>query len=328
MTEEELKKKIHAQDDERIFAVYEALRRGTPIGELHRQTKIDEWFLAKLWNLAAMERALRDEPLTEELYRTAKLLGFPDSAVRRLSGQEPPLALPASCKIVDTCGAEFEAETPYFYSSPGEEDEALPFLKRKASGKPVVLVFGSGPIRIGQGIEFDYASVHCVMALKRAGYEVAIVNNNPETVSTDFNTADRLYFDPLTAEDALRIVELEKPVGVVVAFGGQTSIKLTKPLAAAGVPILGTQPDGIDLAEDRGRFDALLEELGISRPSGRSVLTEQEALQAAHELGYPVLMRPSYVLGGQNMIIAFTDNDIREYMKCHPHSQPGRGCSH
>ena len=328
LTEEELKKKIHAQDDERIFAVYEALRRGTPIGELHRQTKIDEWFLAKLWNLAAMERALRDEPLTEELYRTAKLLGFPDSAVRRLSGQEPPLALPASCKIVDTCGAEFEAETPYFYSSPGEEDEALPFLKRKASGKPVVLVFGSGPIRIGQGIEFDYASVHCVMALKRAGYEVAIVNNNPETVSTDFNTADRLYFDPLTAEDALRIVELEKPVGVVVAFGGQTSIKLTKPLAAAGVPILGTQPDGIDLAEDRGRFDALLEELGISRPSGRSVLTEQEALQAAHELGYPVLMRPSYVLGGQNMIIAFTDNDIREYMKCHPHSQPGRGCSH
>ena len=314
LTEEELKKKIHAQDDERIFAVYEALRRSTPIGELHRQTKIDEWFLAKLWNLAAMERALRDEPLTEELYRTAKLLGFPDSAVRRLSGQEPPLALPASCKMVDTCGAEFEAETPYFYSSPGEEDEALPFLKRKASGKPVVLVFGSGPIRIGQGIEFDYASVHCVMALKRAGYEVAIVNNNPETVSTDFNTADRLYFDPLTAEDALRIVELEKPVGVVVAFGGQTAIKLTKPLAAAGVPILGTQPDGIDRAEDRGRFDALLEKLGISRPSGRSVLTEQEALQAANELGYPVLMRPSYVLGGQNMIIAFTDNDIREYM--------------
>ncbi len=314
LTEEELKKKIRAQDDERIFAVYESLRRGTPIGELHRQTKIDEWFLAKLWNLAAMERALRDEPLTEELYRAAKLLGFPDSAVRRLSGQKPPLALPASCKMVDTCGAEFEAETPYFYSSPGEEDEALPFLKRKASGKPVVLVFGSGPIRIGQGIEFDYASVHCVMALKRAGYEVAIVNNNPETVSTDFNTADRLYFDPLTAEDALRIVELEKPVGVVVAFGGQTAIKLTKPLAAAGVPILGTQPDGIDLAEDRGRFDALLEELGISRPAGRSVLTEQEALQAAHELGYPVLMRPSYVLGGQNMIIAFTDNDIREYM--------------
>lgn len=190
-----------------------------------------------------MERALREEKLTDSLYREAKLLSLPDTAVRRLSGQE--LApLPAACKMVDTCGAEFEAETPYFYSSPGEEDETLPFIRRRSSGKPVVLVFGSGPIRIGQGIEFDYASVHCVMALKRAGYEVAIANNNPETVSTDFNTADRLYFDPLTAEDALRIVELEKPVGVVVAFGGQTAIKLTKPPAAAGVPILGTQPDG------------------------------------------------------------------------------------
>ena len=314
LTPEELKKKIIAQDDERIFAVYEALSRGVTIGELHRFTKIDEWFLAKLWRLAAMERALREEKLTDSLYREAKLLGFPDTAVRRLSGQELPAPLPAACKMVDTCGAEFEAETPYFYSSPGEEDETLPFIRRRSSGKPVVLVFGSGPIRIGQGIEFDYASVHCVMALKRAGYEVAIANNNPETVSTDFNTADRLYFDPLTAEDALRIVELEKPVGVVVAFGGQTAIKLTKPLAAAGVPILGTQPDGIDLAEDRGRFDALLESLGISRPAGRAVLTEQEALKAANELGYPVLMRPSYVLGGQNMIIAFSDADIREYM--------------
>ena len=314
LTPEELKKKIIAQDDERIFAVYEALSRGVTIGELHRLTKIDEWFLAKLWRLAAMERALREEKLTDSLYREAKLLGFPDTAVRRLSGQELPAPLPAACKMVDTCGAEFEAETPYFYSSPGEEDETLPFIRRRSSGKPVVLVFGSGPIRIGQGIEFDYASVHCVMALKRAGYEVAIANNNPETVSTDFNTADRLYFDPLTAEDALRIVELEKPVGVVVAFGGQTAIKLTKPLAAAGVPILGTQPDGIDLAEDRGRFDALLESLGISRPAGRAVLTEQEALKAANELGYPVLMRPSYVLGGQNMIIAFSDADIREYM--------------
>ena len=314
LTPEELKKKIIAQDDERIFAVYEALSRGVTIGELHRLTKIDKWFLAKLWRLAAMERALREEKLTDSLYREAKLLGFPDTAVRRLSGQELPAPLPAACKMVDTCGAEFEAETPYFYSSPGEEDETLPFIRRRSSGKPVVLVFGSGPIRIGQGIEFDYASVHCVMALKRAGYEVAIANNNPETVSTDFNTADRLYFDPLTAEDALRIVELEKPVGVVVAFGGQTAIKLTKPLAAAGVPILGTQPDGIDLAEDRGRFDALLESLGISRPAGRAVLTEQEALKAANELGYPVLMRPSYVLGGQNMIIAFSDADIREYM--------------
>ena len=314
LTPEELKKKIIAQDDERIFAVYEALSRGVTIGELHRLTKIDEWFLAKLWRLAAMERALREEKLTDSLYREAQLLGFPDTAVRRLSGQELPAPLPAACKMVDTCGAEFEAETPYFYSSPCEEDETLPFIRRRSSGKPVVLVFGSGPIRIGQGIEFDYASVHCVMALKRAGYEVAIANNNPETVSTDFNTADRLYFDPLTAEDALRIVELEKPVGVVVAVGGQTAIKLTKPLAAAGVPILGTQPDGIDLAEDRGRFDALLESLGISRPAGRAVLTEQEALKAANELGYPVLMRPSYVLGGQNMIIAFSDADIREYM--------------
>ena len=315
LTADELKAKILAQDDERVFAVYEALSRGVTIGELHRLTKIDEWFLAKLWNLASMERRLREDKLTPELYYEAKKMGYPDKAIRRLSGKEElPPALPAAYKMVDTCGAEFEAETPYFYSSPGEVDEAAPFLARHSSGKPTAVVFGSGPIRIGQGIEFDYASVHCVMALKRAGYEVAIVNNNPETVSTDFNTGDRLYFDPLTPEDAMRVIEMEKPAGVVVAFGGQTAIKLAKPLGDAGVHVFGTSPDGIDLAEDRGRFDALLESLGISRAAGRTVRTEQEALEAANTLGYPVLIRPSYVLGGQNMMLAFTDDDVRETM--------------
>ena len=209
--------------------------------------------------------------------------------------------------MVDTCGAEFAAETPYFYASPGEEDEVGPFLKEHSTGKPVVIVFGSGPIRIGQGIEFDYASVHCVWSLKKAGCEVVIVNNNPETVSTDFNTGDRLYFSPLTPEDVLNIVEKEKPMGTVVAFGGQTAIKLTKTLVEHRIPILGTPADSIDRAEDRGRFDELLESLGIKRAAGTTVHTEAEALEAANTLGYPVLMRPSYVLGGQNRISAFSD---------------------
>ncbi len=323
LSAEELRQKILAQDDERIFALYEAVRRGVPLEELHRLTMVDHWFLAKLRSLARLEARLAAEPLTRQLYREAKQAGWPDSAVRRISGQEPPEQLPAAYKMVDTCGAEFEAETPYFYSSPGEEDEAGPFRKRRGTGKPVVMVLGSGPIRIGQGIEFDYASVHCVLALKKAGYEAVIVNNNPETVSTDFNTADRLYFDPLTPEDVLRIAEIEKPAGAVVAFGGQTAIKLTKALDQAGIPILGTSADGIDLAEDRGRFDSLLEGLGIERPAGRAVLSLDEALEAARALGYPVLMRPSYVLGGQNMIIAFSDNDIREYMAVILAGNPG-----
>ena len=312
---EELKAKILQMDDERLFAVYESLRRGISMEEIHKLTKIDRWFLAKLHNLAHMEGRLETEPLTEELYREAKHLGYPDKGIERISGQHIKKHLPCAYKMVDTCGAEFDAETPYFYASYDEEDEAEPFIKEHGSKKPVVMVFGSGPIRIGQGIEFDYASVHCVWSLKKAGYEVVIVNNNPETVSTDFNTADRLYFEPLTPEDVLDIIRVEKPVGVVVAFGGQTAIKLTKSLSEAGVPILGTPADSIDAAEDRGRFDALLERLGIERPAGDVVHTTKEALEAARRLGYPVLMRPSYVLGGQNMIIAFSDSDIEEYMK-------------
>ena len=310
-----LRQKILASDDERIFAVYEALKRGVSPEEVHRLTKIDHWFLAKLLHLIQLEKDLAAKPLTSAFYRTLKTYGFPDSAIRRISGQEPPEHLPPAFKMVDTCGAEFAAETPYFYASPGEEDEVGPFLKEHSTGKPVVIVFGSGPIRIGQGIEFDYASVHCVWSLKKAGCEVVIVNNNPETVSTDFNTGDRLYFSPLTPEDVLNIVEKEKPMGTVVAFGGQTAIKLTKTLVEHRIPILGTPADSIDRAEDRGRFDELLESLGIKRAAGTTVHTEAEALEAANTLGYPVLMRPSYVLGGQNMIIAFSDNDIREYMK-------------
>ncbi|WP_434310501.1 carbamoyl-phosphate synthase large subunit [Hominifimenecus sp. rT4P-3] len=310
-----LMEKILASDDERIFAVYESLQRGISPEKLHQLTKIDLWFLYKLQHLIELERRMQQEPLTTAFYRELKQYGFPDTVIRRLSGVEPPEHLPPAFKMVDTCGAEFAAETPYFYASPCEEDEVAPFLAEHATGKEVVVVFGSGPIRIGQGIEFDYASVHCVWSLKKAGYEVVIVNNNPETVSTDFNTADRLYFSPLTPEDVLNIIEKERPIGCVVAFGGQTAIKLTKTLVANQIPILGTPADSIDRAEDRGRFDELLESLGIKRPDGTTVHTEAEALHAANTLGYPVLMRPSYVLGGQNMIIAFSDNDIMEYMK-------------
>ena len=310
-----LTEKIKASDDERIFAVYEGLHRGMSPAQIHELTRIDLWFLYKLLHLVRLEQRMKEEPLTRKFYRELKQHGFPDSAIRRISGCEPPEHLPPAFKMVDTCAAEFAAETPYFYASPCESDEAATFLAEHASGKDVVVVFGSGPIRIGQGIEFDYASVHCVWALKEAGYEVVIINNNPETVSTDFNTADRLYFSPLTPEDVLNVIEREKPIGCVVAFGGQTAIKLTKTLVEHGIPILGTPADSIDRAEDRGRFDELLESLGIKRPDGTTVRTEEEALDAAGALGYPVLMRPSYVLGGQNMIIAFSDNDIREYMK-------------
>lgn len=301
-------------NDERLFVIFAALQRGISCEFIHEVTRIDKWFLYKLAHLAALEKELADGHFTVELYKRAKKLGYPDKVIERLSGCEIKHPLRASYKMVDTCAAEFEAETPYFYSTYDEINEADQFIKARNTGKKTIIVFGSGPIRIGQGIEFDYASVHCVWALKRAGYEVVIINNNPETVSTDFDTADRLYFEPLTSEDVLNVIHTEKPYGVVVAFGGQTAIKLTKSLEAQGVRILGTPADSIDAAEDRERFDALLESLSIKRPQGYTAMNKNEALQAANKLDYPVLMRPSYVLGGQNMIIAFNDDDIREYM--------------
>ncbi len=278
-TDEEINALLDTVTDQRLFVLYEAIRRGVSIDELHMTTKVDRWFLHGLRNIAMSTPC--DKPL---LY-----------------------------KMVDTCGGEFEAKTPYFYSiQNGAENEALPFIEK--SDKPRIVVLGSGPIRIGQGIEFDYACVHCVWTLKRLGYEVVVINNNPETVSTDFDTGDRLYFEPLCIDDVMRVIEIEQPVGVVVAFGGGTAIKLTKKLHERGVRIIGTSADSIDVCEDRERFDALLERLHIGRPQGYCVMTEGEALQAADKLGYPVLLRPSYVLGGQNMIIAFEPTDIREYM--------------
>ena len=314
MTDDDLIQKILEGDDERIFAVYEALYRGITVEEIHKRTMIDEWFLSKLVHLCTLEKRLMTEHLTEELIRELKQNGFLDQTISKISGVENFERCPFSYKMVDTCGAEFDAQTPYFYSTYDEEDEASEFIETHAAGKPVVIVFGSGPIRIGQGIEFDYASVHCVWALKEAGYEVVIVNNNPETVSTDFNTADRLYFEPLTPEDVNGIIRIEKPVGVVVAFGGQTAIRLTSWLSENNIQILGTPADSIDAAEDRGRFEALLKQLRIKQPKGMTVHTLEEAIQAANILEYPVLLRPSYVLGGQNMIIAFSENDVREYM--------------
>ena len=314
MTNEQLMCDMKKCTDERLFVVFEALKRGISSDEVHSATMIDKWFLKKLENMVRMDERLQEGKLNDSLYRQAKKLGYPDKVIERLSGCKVKDPLRAVYKMVDTCAAEFAAETPYFYSTYDTENEAEEFINQLNSGKRRVIVFGSGPIRIGQGIEFDYASVHCVWALKRMGYEVVIVNNNPETVSTDFDTADRLYFEPLTPEDVENVLLTEKPYGVVVAFGGQTAIKLTKFLESKGVNILGTSADSIDIAEDRERFDELLERLQIKRPKGTTVMTANEALKAANDLGYPVLMRPSYVLGGQNMIIAFSDDDIREYM--------------
>ena len=311
----ELTEKILSQDDERIFAIYESMKRGKSVDEIHALTGIDEWFLHKLSHLLCLERRMREEPFTEELHMEARQYGFPDQVIKGLTGMENIAHIPACYRMVDTCSAEFAASTPYFYSSFVEEDEAGEFIRAHQSGKPVVMVFGSGPIRIGQGIEFDFASVHCVWSLKRAGYEVVIVNNNPETVSTDFNVADRLYFEPLTPEDVLDIIRIEQPIGAVVAFGGQTAIRLTGCLVENHIPVLGTPADSIDMAEDRGRFNALLKKLNMKQPDGDTVHTEEEAVRAANRLGYPVLVRPSYVLGGQNMIIAYNDSDIREYMR-------------
>ena len=310
----EIMQMLHTVDDERAFQVYEALKRGVSIDEIHKLTMIDKWFLNKLMNLVNLEKWLADGELTVEKYNTAKQYGYLDSTIERMSGQKCPIHRDAVFKMVDTCAGEFKAETPYFYSTFDEENEAEQFIERKNTGKKKVIVFGSGPIRIGQGIEFDYCSVHCVWTLKELGYEAIICNNNPETVSTDFDTGDRLYFDPLTKEDVSSIIATEKPYGVVVQFGGQTAIKLTRHLADMGVNILGTSADMIDAAEDRERFDEVLEKCGIPRPAGHTVMTTQEAVKAAESLGYPVLLRPSYVLGGQNMIIAHSEADVVEYM--------------
>ncbi|MFR6291885.1 MAG: carbamoyl-phosphate synthase large subunit [Peptococcaceae bacterium] len=301
-------------DDERSFVVYEALKRNVEIDQIHEITKIDKWFLAKMNNLVKMERKLVKKELTPELYLEAKKMGFLDKTIERLSGESIPEKRYASYKMVDTCAAEFKAETPYFYSTFDDENEAAEFLEEHRNDKKKIIVFGSGPIRIGQGIEFDYCSVHCVWALKEEGYEAIIINNNPETVSTDFDTSDRLYFDPLTPEDVASVIATEKPWGAIVQFGGQTAISLTKYLEQAGVRILGTSAKSIDEAEDRESFDELLQKCQIPRPEGKTVFQLDEALKAAKVLGYPVLLRPSYVLGGQNMIIAHSDADVEEYM--------------
>ena len=305
--------RLRRVDDRRLFTIFEAMKSGVSVEEIFSITKIDRWFLWKLRGLADFEQALEKDGLTAERYAEGKRLGYPDETLLRLSGADrlPEEPRKAVYKMVDTCGAEFDAETPYFYSSFDQFCESRAFPR---SGRPVILVLGSGPIRIGQGIEFDYSSVHCVWTLKELGYDVVIVNNNPETVSTDYDTADRLYFEPLYPEDVCHIIDVEKPVGVVVAFGGQTAIKLTKFLDRQGIPILGTSAESIDMAEDRERFDALLERFHIKRPQGRGVLGMEEALAAAGELGYPVLLRPSYVIGGQNMVIAHNDEDVKTYM--------------
>ena len=314
MSVEQLREELHKMTDERLFAVYQALKKGITIDEIYAVTKIDEWFLAKLKNLADYEAEITGKKLTRAQYLEGKRIGYTDKALERFSGEKLPAHRRAVFKMVDTCAAEFSAKTPYFYSTYDEldHDEALPFVRN--STKKRVIVIGSGPIRIGQGIEFDYSSVHCVWTLKELGYEVIIINNNPETVSTDFDTADRLYFESLTPEDVQNVIDAEKPYGVVITFGGQTAIKLCGYLARKGVRILGTSADSVDMAEDRERFDELLEHFHIARPKGLTVMTKEEAIHAAETLGYPVLLRPSYVIGGQNMTIAFTENDISRYM--------------
>ena len=316
LSTEEIIDHLHVQDSERAFCVYEALKRGVPHQTIYDITKIDWWFLDKMQHLADLEQGLKTGELTREKYLEAKKYGFLDKTIRRLAGVETlPEAPRAAFKMVDTCAAEFAAKTPYFYSTWDADNEAETFIAEHSDAKKKkVLVFGSGPIRIGQGIEFDYCSVHAVWTLKQHGCEAILVNNNPETVSTDFDTGDRLYFDPLNPESVDQIIATEKPDGCLVQFGGQTAIKLANHMDEIGLPILGTPADAIDEAEDRERFDELLERCGIPRPEGRTVYTLEEALQAAQEVGYPVLMRPSYVLGGQNMIVAYNSADVVEYM--------------
>ena len=318
LTDEEVEKKLYDVDVDRCFCVFEALKRGISVDKINEITQIDKWFICKLKNLVELEAWLADGKLTQEKYNMAKKFCYLDKSIEKLSGQSIEECgikkKTAVYKMVDTCAAEFSAETPYFYSTFDDENEAAEFIEQHPTDKKKVIVFGSGPIRIGQGIEFDYCSVHCVWALKEMGYEAIICNNNPETVSTDFDTGDRLYFDPLTFEDVDALLATEKPYGVVVQFGGQTAIKLTKHLQEIGANILGTSAESIDAAEDRELFDELLEKCGIPRPSGETVFTTEEALGVAGRLGYPVLLRPSYVLGGQNMIIAHCDSDVEEYM--------------
>ena len=313
-TKEQLTAQLSQQTDERIFAVYAALKKGVSVDEVFNITKIDRWFLNKFKNLIAYEQRLEKETLTEELYEEGKRLGYLDKDIEAFSGQKVPYRKQLAYKMVDTCAAEFPAKTPYFYSTadPYEHDEAKSFLAD--NGKKRIVVIGSGPIRIGQGLEFDYSSVHCVWTLKELGYEVAIINNNPETVSTDFDTADRLYFEPLTPEDVQHVLDIEKPYGVIITFGGQTAINLCSYFDTHGIRILGTSADSVDRAEDRERFEALLEKYSIPRPKAITVMTKDEALAAAERLEYPVLLRPSYVIGGQNMTIAFTEEDVCRYM--------------
>lgn len=315
LSDEEVLKKLEDVDVDRCFCVFEALKRGISIDKIHEITMIDRWFIAKLDNLVQLEKWLSEGELTQEKYDAAKKYCYLDSTIERISGQKIKERRLAVYKMVDTCAAEFSADTPYFYNTFDRENEAAEFIEQHPTDKKKVIVFGSGPIRIGQGIEFDYCSVHCVWTLKEEGCEAVICNNNPETVSTDFDTGDRLYFDPLTREDVEALIATEKPYGCVVQFGGQTAIKLTKHLTEMGVRILGTSAADIDAAEDRELFDELLEKCGIPRPKGETVFTAEQALKAANELGYPVLLRPSYVLGGQNMIIAHCDSDVDEYMK-------------
>ncbi|WP_349943736.1 carbamoyl-phosphate synthase large subunit [Lacrimispora sp. BS-2] len=317
LTDEELAETLSLVDDRRIWVIAEALRRGFSYERIHDITKIDIWFIDKLAILVEMEDALKKGPFTLDLLKEAKRIEFPDTVISKLTGipwqeirrMRKDNGIAAAFKMVDTCAAEFAAETPYYYSCFGSENEAV-----KTSGKKKVLVLGSGPIRIGQGIEFDFCSVHSTWSFSREGYETIIVNNNPETVSTDFDIADKLYFEPLTPEDVESIVDIEKPDGAVVQFGGQTAIKLTEALINMGVPILGTAAEDVDAAEDRELFDKILEECRIPRPAGQTVFTAEEAKRAAGELGYPVLVRPSYVLGGQGMQIAISDQDIDEFI--------------
>ena len=317
LSDEELKDTLALVDDRRIWVIAEALRRGFTYETIHAITKIDVWFIDKLAIIVEMEEALKKGPLTVDLLREAKRIEFPDNVIARLTGSSEQEIhqmrkdnnIVAAFKMVDTCAAEFAAETPYYYSCFGSENEAA-----YTSGRKKVLVLGSGPIRIGQGIEFDFCSVHSTWAFSKEGYETIIVNNNPETVSTDFDIADKLYFEPLTPEDVESIVDIEKPDGAVVQFGGQTAIKLTESLMKMGVPILGTAAEDVDAAEDRELFDKILEECSIPRPAGHTVYTAEEAKEAAHKLGYPVLVRPSYVLGGQGMQIAISDQDVDEFI--------------
>ncbi len=317
LTDEQLEKELEIVDDRRIFCIAEALRRGVSYQKIHEITQIDIWFIDKLAVIVEMEQMLKSQPLTVDLLKEAKRIEFPDSVIAKLTGQtEEEIkqmryanGITAVYKMVDTCAAEFEAETPYYYSVFGGENEAVGTKTRKK-----VLVLGSGPIRIGQGIEFDYCSVHSTWAFKKEGFETIIINNNPETVSTDFDVADKLYFEPLTPEDVENIVNIEKPDGAVVQFGGQTAIKLTESLMKMGVPIYGTKAEDVDAAEDRELFDQILEQTKIPRAAGGTVFTAKEAKEVANRLGYPVLVRPSYVLGGQGMKIAYNDEEIQEFI--------------